>query len=107
MAITRKSVIKELTGASQEVLDAGAGTDTIVSILCGNISGLAHTVDVFLDKGAGSKQIVKELTVDVNSVVEVLVGGNAGLFLEAGNKLYANADATDAVNMTVSYLHEE
>ena len=74
------------------------------SIIASNVLGsAASTLSVTVYRGTTHTCLVKTLPVPANASVVILGKADGGLNLEEGDTLYAQAGASSAVEMLVSY----
>lgn len=101
--VTAKTAHLALTGSAADII-AAVTTSHVVhvqAIYCANKTAAAHPVSVFHKAGGTSYEIVSAVVVPANASMNVLDGKS--LYLEEGDSLTGNSDATTQIVVNVPY----
>jgi len=67
-------------------------------IICANVTAAAHPVSIFHKAGGTSYDIAKSINVPANATLEL-----PGVWLEEGDSLTGNSDASSQITVNVPY----
>jgi hypothetical protein len=103
--ITGKTAVYSCTASLASALSNGAASNKLLkvnTIRAANISSGAGTVDITVYRSSSHTYVVKGASVPLNSTFVVL-DKNEYLYLEEGDALYAKANATTTIDLTIHY----
>lgn len=101
--ITGKTAHLALTNSAADVIAAVTSGHVyhLSAVYASNITAAAHPVSVFHKAGGTSYSIVTSVSVPANATLNVLDG--KALWLEEGDSLTANSDASSQITINAAY----
>jgi hypothetical protein len=103
--ITGKTAVYACTDSLAAALSNGAGSNKALKVnvvRAANLTTGIATVDLTVFRGAVDTYIIKSASVSPNSSL-VLIDKNEYLYLEEGDDLRADANATSTIDITIHY----
>ncbi len=101
--VNGKTAHLALTGSAADIIAAVTTSHVyhVQAIFCANITAAAHPVSIFHKAGGTSYDIAKSISVPANATINVLDG--KVLWLEEGDSLTGNSDASSQITVNATY----